>query len=100
MRRLAGSGDHGYRLAALLTLSLALPSGCAPEADSAPEADPGLSIPVALPAGVATPTQVASPDNPSAQLDESRNTAIVRAASRVAPAVVSISVIRTPKNLY
>ena len=43
------------------------------------------------------PTVEERPRAPSGELDQSRTTAIVRAAERVAPAVVSISVIRTQR---
>ena len=66
-------------------LAIAVLAACAPEGDVAGEAGADLSY-VTIP-------QVSA--QTSAQLDESRATAIVRAASRVAPAVVSVNVIST-----
>src|SRR5262245_22294074 len=69
-------------------VALGLLVACSPE--GAPEAD---ATPSVIEASTA-PFAQSSP-GVSAQLDESRTTAIVRAASRVAPAVVSVNVIST-----
>jgi serine protease Do len=61
-----------------------------PEGDSAPAAYPAVGSASEAPAGTQERAQAVSDT-----LDGSRATAIVRAASRVAPAVVSISVLRT-----
>jgi serine protease Do len=73
-------------------LAIALLAACAPEGGVAREADADLGVPAAEAYAPAVPQQ--SP-GASAQLDQSRATAIVRAASRVAPAVVSVNVIST-----
>jgi serine protease Do len=73
-------------------LAIATLAACAPEGGVAREADADLAVPAA--ASYALPVQQ-RPVEASAQLDESRSTAIVRAASRVAPAVVSVNVIST-----
>jgi serine protease Do len=71
---------------ALTALVLALAgAGCTPEsADAVQETPPAV-----------TQTSAGSPATASQTLDESRATAIVRATARVAPAVVSVNVIRT-----
>jgi serine protease Do len=81
-----------------LWLLAALASACAPDdgalaraADSEATASPESS---AYPA-VAAPAPRALTPQQATDLDESRSTAIVRAASRVAPAVVSINVLST-----
>jgi len=72
---------------------LAALQACTPEGGVIQEADaePASATTYVEPA---LPVQI-SPAEASAQIDESRNTAIVRAANRVAPAVVSVNVIRT-----
>jgi serine protease Do len=72
---------------------LAALQACTPEGGVVSEADAEPAS-AAVYVEPATPLQIA-PADASAQLDESRNTAIVRAANRVAPAVVSVNVIRT-----
>jgi serine protease Do len=67
-------------------IMLALLVGCAPDGSVVSEVDAEPVSSALLPEPAA---------GSSAPLDESRSTAIVRAASRVSPAVVSISVIRT-----
>jgi len=64
-------------------------AACAPEGGVAGEAD------AAMPAVEAYAPAYPQAPQASAQLDQSRATAIVRAASRVAPAVVSVNVIST-----
>jgi serine protease Do len=85
---------------------VALAPGCAPEGGVAHEAalDPGADgAAYREPMAPAAPLTAAQ----SAELDQSRTTAIVQASSRVAPAVVSINVIvrqgaqaRTPWERY
>ncbi|MDX1566720.1 MAG: hypothetical protein R3223_02900, partial [Longimicrobiales bacterium] len=89
------------RLAIALTVAT-LVSGCDASEGTAGEAEPRVDFSQGAngPAAPASPDlQVAAP-----QLDESRRTAIVRAASRVSPAVVSVNVIRTqrvrPRSLF
>jgi serine protease Do len=74
-------------------LALTLFAGCAPEGSviSAADAEP---VPAAI---FAAPARQVVASDASAQLDASRATSIVRAASRVAPAVVSVNVIRTQR---
>jgi S1-C subfamily serine protease len=71
-------------------LALAVLAACAPEGGVAGEADAAMPD-----AGAYAPALQQQPAQASAQLDESRATAIVKAASRVAPAVVSVNVIST-----
>ncbi len=80
-------------------IGVALIGGCTPEGSVAREADRDSE---AEPAAVSTYASAAyapqvTPAQASSDLDESRSTAIVRAASRVAPAVVSVNVIRTQR---
>jgi len=77
-------------------LAVGLLLGCAPDGSvvSGADAQPLRSTAAARPS---TQVNQAVPVEASAQLDESRTTAIVRAASRVAPAVVSVNVIRTER---
>jgi serine protease Do len=72
--------------------ALAFLAACAPEAGVARAADADLTIPAAE---SYAPTLQQPSVEASTQLDQSRATAIVRAASRVAPAVVSVNVIST-----
>jgi serine protease Do len=88
-------GSEGRVAALAFVLGLGLVSACGPNADPEREATSHAeerSVLVreatAAPAPIRTVQQ--TPD-----LDESRSTAIVRASSRVAPAVVSINVLRT-----
>jgi len=70
-------------------LTLAALAACAPAEDAdGPEVALASTAPY-------TPTAAIQSVAASAQVDESRATAIVRAASRVAPAVVSVNVIST-----
>ncbi len=91
--------------AALVALGVAGLAGCALErADAGNADDPALLAPTEV-RGTASPVVAAEASagaqgdlagtRPSQSLDESRSTAIVRATARVAPAVVSINVIRT-----
>jgi serine protease Do len=77
---------------------LTLLAGCAPDGSivSEVDAEPLSSSILTTPAA---PVRDVWPTGSSAQLDEARTTAIVRAASRVSPAVVSISVIRTEARM-
>jgi serine protease Do len=88
---------RGSELAVRLTaLALLLLAGCAPdggqarEASADPEAESALYREL-----VAAPATRALTAQQSADLDASRSTAIVRASSRIAPAVVSINVLLT-----
>ena len=72
---------------------LALLVGCAPDGRVIAEAD---AEPVASPVFVEAAPPYRQVDT-TTQLDESRATSIVRATSRVAPAVVSVNVIRTER---
>jgi serine protease Do len=92
-------------LLSVAALGLALLSGCTPEGGVAREA----SSEAALESALVRETVAAAAPGPltaqqAADLDESRSTAIVRAASRVAPAVVSINVLLTqtlqPRTLW
>ena len=84
-------------------ISLLLLVGCAPGTDRDQAPDAGLDTPpllaeltsVSAPLAVVTEPHQESTSRPTDELFQSRSTAIVRAANRVAPAVVSISVIRT-----
>jgi serine protease Do len=71
-------------------LALAVLAACAPENGGEAGADVALAATASYAPSAASQSTAAS-----AQLDESRSTAIVRAASRVAPAVVSVNVIST-----
>ncbi|MEQ1857339.1 MAG: trypsin-like peptidase domain-containing protein [Longimicrobiales bacterium] len=71
-------------------LALAALAACAPEGGVAGEAAASASAVEAY-----APATLEQSVEQSAQLDQSRSTAIVRAASRVAPAVVSVNVIST-----
>jgi serine protease Do len=90
-------------LVGLLGLTLGLLPSCAPEGGGAHEADSGAER-VLYREAVAAPAPRALTAQQSADLDESRSTAIVRASSRVAPAVVSINVLLTrtlqPRTLW
>ena len=87
----------------LWALAVAIPLGaCEGEDrdDGAPGFDPALGSVAARPlsrqdAGVSQPTTTRPRQAQSDQISGSRNTAIVEAAARVAPAVVSVNVIRT-----
>jgi len=75
---------------------IGLTAACSPDGGIVAEAEAGpVSSSVSVERAPAY-VQIA-PADASAQLDDSRNTAIVRAASRVAPAVVSVNVIRTQR---
>jgi len=76
-------------------VALALLVGCTPDGSVVSQANAQALTPTPT-AQPATRVQ-AVPVEASAQVDESRTTAIVRAASRVAPAVVSVNVIRTER---
>ncbi|MDX1567112.1 MAG: trypsin-like peptidase domain-containing protein [Longimicrobiales bacterium] len=95
-------GLRAAGLAVALT-ALALVGGCEASEGTAGEAEPGVDV---SGGSGAVSTDPASPGLQGAdtQLDESRRTAIVRAASRVSPAVVSVNVIRTqrvrPRSLF
>jgi serine protease Do len=105
-RRLAADGARTRRGAIRLTLTLLLaPAACAPaDARAEHEVDAAMTV-AALNAPLTDPLTDLLADGPaqqrpsaaqaSADLASDRGTAIVRATSRVAPAVVSISVIRT-----
>ncbi|MDH3272460.1 MAG: trypsin-like peptidase domain-containing protein [Gemmatimonadota bacterium] len=91
---------RGIRAAAVVLATSALAAGCTLEnanaegngTDVAP-----LTAPPASGAGPGTPSSQAPATftTPSQSLDDGRATAIVRATARVAPAVVSVNVIRT-----
>ncbi len=82
-------------------LAVAALAACAPEGGVAREVDADLAIPAAE---SYAPAIQERPGEASAELDQSRSTAIVRAASRVAPAVVSVNVISTqaiqPRSMW
>lgn len=83
-----GTGGRWLRTGAMMAGVLV--GGCAPKAaDAKAEAEP--HVPAMAPASLAPFVDAQA----SEQLDESRTTAIVRATSRVAPAVVSVNVLRT-----
>jgi serine protease Do len=73
---------------------LAALQACTPEGGVVSEADAEPAS-TAIYVEPSTPVVQVSPGAASQQIDESRTTAIVRAANRVAPAVVSVNVIRT-----
>ena len=76
-----------------LVLLLALLAACGPDGEQAPAAGVETAERAALVRqAIAAPTPA---QNPPQSLDASRSTAIVQASSRVAPAVVSINVLRT-----
>jgi len=81
-----------------ILLTANLWAACNPAADAPDEDELAPSLSTVHPAPSVAPTTQVSPQNSSARLSQDRNTAIVRAASRVAPAVVSISVIRTQRT--
>ncbi len=90
--------SNAFGLWAAVGLGLMAAAGCAAEtANGNPAAADAVEGPavVASPAPFVPPSTTQSSAQSSAEIDASRNTAIVRAATRVAPAVVSISVIRT-----
>ncbi|MDX1495688.1 MAG: trypsin-like peptidase domain-containing protein, partial [Longimicrobiales bacterium] len=102
---LRSRGQTTAAVAALLAVALLALPGCSP-ADANAEGQgvartslaAGLPSPGTAPEGTtaaATGQVVPDAPSPSQSLDDSRATAIVRATARVAPAVVSVNVIRT-----
>ncbi len=93
---------HRSALSALLAAAVVALSGCGGEGTGARSAeaaeDPG-ERPLTELAGAPRPDAAseAAAQDASARLDASRRTAIVQAASRTAPAVVNISVLRTQR---
>ena len=92
-----------FRPMLLWALAVAIPLGACEGGDrddGAPGFEPALGSVAARPlsrqdAGVSQPTTTRPRQAQSDQISGSRNTAIVEAAARVAPAVVSVNVIRT-----
>lgn len=77
---------------------------CAPDgievANATDGVEGGVAVatqPIAVPTATPTERPQLRPSEGSAQLEQSRATAIVRAAERVAPAVVSVNVLRTQR---
>src|SRR5690606_31089280 len=83
----------GRTLLAISTAAL-LWSGCAPGQQPPATLVDDAEAAVAPPAGVEAGFVRQAPAEIQQQIDESRRTAIVRAAERVAPAVVTVHVIR------
>jgi serine protease Do len=83
------------RLTLAAALMLAATSACAPEGGEARAAVDATTAAASSPASAPSLEAQVGGAGASTQLDQSRSTAIVRAASRVAPAVVSVNVITT-----
>jgi serine protease Do len=102
------TGNRYDRWGAVALVALVAASGCTTDAAEASSASPLASESVApltsLSANGAAANEATAPAAAAAQVGQSRSTAIVRAANRVAPAVVSIAVIRTrqvqPRSQY